>query len=88
MIGMEKILAEILIDKQKEVIAQYEEVIKKKNEQLTNDEIDNIIKQEIENNSYSSMKDMGKLMGYFKNNYSGQCDMGYVSKKIKEMLNN
>ena len=29
--------------------------------QLTNDEIDNIIKQEIENNSYSSMKDMGKL---------------------------
>lgn len=55
--------------------------------QLTNDEIDNIIKQEIENNSYSSMKDMGKLMGYFKNNYSGQCDMGYVSKKIKEMLN-
>lgn len=34
MIGMEKILAEILIDKQKEVIAQYEEVIKKKNEQL------------------------------------------------------
>jgi uridine kinase len=34
MIGMEKIFAEILIDKQKEVIAQYEEVIKKKNEQL------------------------------------------------------
>lgn len=34
MIGMEKILAEILIDKQKEVIAQYEEIIKKKNEQL------------------------------------------------------
>lgn len=34
MIGMKKILAEILIDKQKEVIAQYEEIIKKKNEQL------------------------------------------------------
>lgn len=34
MIGMEKIFAEILIDKQKEVIAQYEEIIKKKNEQL------------------------------------------------------
>lgn len=34
MIGMEKILAEILIDNQKEVIAQYEEIIKKKNEQL------------------------------------------------------
>lgn len=34
MIGMKKILAEILIDKQKEVIAQYKEIIKKKNEQL------------------------------------------------------
>lgn len=34
MIGMKKIFAEILIDKQKEVIAQYEEIIKKKNEQL------------------------------------------------------
>lgn len=34
MIGMKKNLAEILIDKQKEVIAQYEEIIKKKNEQL------------------------------------------------------
>lgn len=55
--------------------------------QLTNDEIDNIIKQEIENNSYSSMKDMGKLMSHFKNTYSGRCDMGYVSKRIKEMLN-
>lgn len=55
--------------------------------QLSNDEIDNIIKQEIEKNGYNSMKDMGKLMGYFKSNYSGQVDMGYVSKKIKEILN-
>lgn len=55
--------------------------------QLSNDEIDNIIKQEIEKNGYNSMKDMGKLMGYFKSNYSGQVDMGYVSKRIKEMLN-
>lgn len=55
--------------------------------QLSNDEIDNIIQQEIEKNGYNSMKDMGKLMGYFKSNYSGQVDMGYVSKKIKEILN-
>lgn len=54
--------------------------------QLSTDEVDNIIKQEIEKNGYNSMKDMGKLMGYFKSNYSGQVDMGYVSKKIKEML--
>lgn len=54
--------------------------------QLSNDEVDAIIKQEIEKNGYNSMKDMGKLMSYFKSNYSGQCDMGYVSKRIKEML--
>lgn len=73
-----------LVEKNEMEISILEEFLPK---QLTNDEIDNVIKQEIENNSYSSMKDMGKLMGYFKNNYSGQCDMGYVSKKIKEMLN-
>lgn len=55
--------------------------------QLSTDELDSLIKQEIEKNGYNSMKDMGKLMGYFKSNYSGQVDMGYVSKKIKEMLN-
>lgn len=55
--------------------------------QLSNNEIDNAIKQEIEKNGCNSMKDMGKLMGYFKSNYSGQVDMGYVSKRIKEMLN-
>ena len=52
--------------------------------QLSNDEIDNIIKQEIEKNGYNSMKDMGKLMGYFKSNYSGQVDMGYEKKKIRK----
>lgn len=55
--------------------------------QLSTDEVDSLIKQEIEKNGYNSMKDMGKLMGYFKSNYSGQVDVGYVSKKIKEMLN-
>jgi len=54
--------------------------------QLTTDEIDDILKQEIETNSITSMKDMGKLMGVLKSKYSGQMDFGYVSKKIKEML--
>lgn len=75
---------EDLVEKNVKEISILEEFLPK---QLTNDEIDNIIKQEIDNNNYSSMKDMGKLMGYFKSNYSGQCDMGYVSKRIKEMLN-
>lgn len=54
--------------------------------QLTTDEIDVILKQEIETNSITSVKDMGKLMGVLKSKYSGQMDFGYVSKKIKEML--
>lgn len=54
--------------------------------QLTTDEIDDILKQEIETNSITSMKDMGKLMGVLKSKYSGQMDFGYVSKKVKELL--
>lgn len=54
--------------------------------QLTTDEIDDILKQEIETNSITSMKDMGKLMGVLKTKYSGQMDFGYVSKKVKELL--
>lgn len=45
MIGMEKILAEILIDKQKEVIAQYEEIIKKKNEEIIKKKNEQLIKE-------------------------------------------
>lgn len=47
MIGMEKILAEILIDNQKEVIAQYEEIIKKKNEIVENRKYLIIIKEHL-----------------------------------------
>lgn len=73
-----------LVEKNEMEISILEEFLPK---QLSNDEIDNIIQQEIEKNGYNSMKDMGKLMGYFKSNYSGQVDMGYVSKQIKEFLN-
>lgn len=72
-----------LVEKNQKEIKILEEFLPK---QLTNEKIDAIIKQEIELNGYNSMKDMGKIMATFKNNYSGQCDMGYVSKKIKEML--
>ena len=54
--------------------------------QLTTDEIDVILKQEIETNSITSVKDMGKLMGVLKSKYSGQMDFGYVSKKVKELI--
>ena len=73
-----------LVERNEMEISILEEFLPK---QLSNNEVNTIIKQEIEKNGYNSMKDMGKLMGYFKSNYSGQVDMGYVSKQIKEMLN-
>lgn len=54
--------------------------------QLTSEEIHNTILEEIKKNNYNSIKDMGKLMSFFKLNYSGQCDMGLVSITIKEIL--
>lgn len=73
-----------LIEKNENEIKILQEFLPK---QLTNEEIDILIKQEIEKNNYDSLKDMGKLMSFFKSNYSGQCDMGYISKMIKESLN-
>lgn len=72
-----------LIEKNENEIKILQEFLPK---QLTNEEIDILIKQEIEKNNYDSLKDMGKLMSFFKSNYSGQCDMGYISKRIKEIL--
>lgn len=54
--------------------------------QLTTDEIDSILKTEIETNSITSMKEMGKLMGVLKSKYSGQMDFGYVSKRVKDLI--
>ena len=54
--------------------------------QLTNEEIDSILIQEIKDNNISSMKEMGKLMGVLKSKYSGQMDFGYVSKKVKDLI--
>lgn len=74
---------EDLVEKNEKEISILSQFLPK---QLTTDEIDDILKQEIETNSITSMKDMGKLMGVLKSKYSGQMDFGYVSKKIKELL--
>lgn len=74
---------EDLVEKNEKEISILSQFLPK---QLTTDEIDDILKQEIETNSITSMKDMGKLMGVLKSKYSGQMDFGYVSKKVKELL--
>jgi uncharacterized protein YqeY len=56
--------------------------------QMGEETLRQIINEQVINNGYSDMKDMGKIMGYLKNNYDGQYDGGLVSKLIKEILTN
>ena len=72
-----------LIEKEKEEI----EIIKsflplQKNEKETEEIIETIIKT----NNINSIKDMGKLMGFLKSDYSGQIDMGLAGKIAKSKL--
>lgn len=55
-------------------------------EQLTDDEINAMIKQAIADTGAESMKDMGKVMGKLKTQLQGRADMGQVSTKIKARL--
>lgn len=54
--------------------------------QLTNEEIDDIIKLTIADVNATSIKDMGKVIGQIKSKYAGQVDMSVVSSKIKKIL--
>lgn len=55
-------------------------------EQLSEEEIRQIIKETIETTGASSMQDMGKLMGQLKPRLQGRADMGKVSGLIKQAL--
>jgi len=56
-------------------------------EALTDDEIDSLINEAINNTGASSIRDMGKVMGQLKPKLQGRADMGAVSGKIKARLN-
>jgi uncharacterized protein YqeY len=55
-------------------------------EPLSEEEIDQMIKDAIAQSGASSMKDMGKVMGGLQAKMKGRADMGAVSAKIKAML--
>jgi hypothetical protein len=55
-------------------------------EQLSDDEIEALIKEAITATGAESMKDMGKVMGTLKPKLAGRADMGAVSGKIKALL--
>lgn len=53
---------------------------------LSEEEIDAIVNQAIEQTGAGSIKDMGKVMGLVKPQIIGRADMGEVSGRIKSML--
>ncbi len=53
---------------------------------LSEEEIDTIVNQAIEQTSASSIKDMGKVMGLVRPQIIGRADMGEVSGRIKSIL--
>ena len=55
-------------------------------EQLSDEEIEEMIKAAIAETGASSMKDMGKVMGIIKPKAQGRADMGQLSGKIKAQL--
>jgi len=55
-------------------------------EQLSDEEIEALIKEAIDSTGAESMKDMGKVMGQLKPKLAGRADMGAVSGKIKAFL--
>ena len=55
-------------------------------EQLSEDEIRNVIQAAIDKSGAESMKDMGKVMGIIKPELQGRADMSSVSNIVKSLL--
>ena len=56
-------------------------------QQLSEEEIAALIEEALAATGASSMKDMGKLMGWLKPKLQGRADMGAVSASIRQKLN-
>ena len=54
--------------------------------QMNDDEIKNLVKEAIKLNDAKSIRDMGKVMSYLKENYSTNMDFSIASKFLKETL--
>ena len=54
--------------------------------QMDDDEIANLVKEAIKLKDAKSIRDMGKVMTYLKENYSSKMDFSKASKFLKEIL--
>ena len=57
-------------------------------EQLSEEEVDNIIEEAFSNINPQTTSDMGKVMGYLTPKLKGKTDLGLVSKKVRERIMN
>ena len=53
---------------------------------LTGAEIEALIERAIETTGASSIKDMGKVMGFIKGEAAGRADLGAISGRVREVL--
>jgi len=74
-----------LIKKEKDEIDVINKYLPK---QKSAEETENIVNELIKSHNLDSIRDMGKLMGYIKKDYSGEVDMGLVGKIAKSKLGN
>ena len=74
-----------LIEREESEIIVIEKFLPK---QLDEGETEQIITKIINENNFSSLKDMGKLMSIIKINYVGQIDMGVAGRIAKSSLGN
>ncbi|MDA8853253.1 GatB/YqeY domain-containing protein [Amylibacter sp.] len=54
--------------------------------QLNDDEIGDVVKKVINDSGASGIRDMGKVMGLLKKNYTGQMDFGKAGGLVKSLL--
>ena len=54
--------------------------------QLNDDEIEDVVKKVINDSGASGIRDMGKVMGLLKKNYTGQMDFGEAGGLVKSLL--
>ena len=54
--------------------------------QLNDDEIEDVVKKVINDSGASGIRDMGKVMGLLKKNYTGQMDCGKAGGLVKSLL--
>jgi uncharacterized protein YqeY len=74
---------EDLADKEKANISILETYLP---EQLSEQEIETLIQDAMQQTGAATMKDMGKVMGLVKSRSQGRADMGAVSMRIKSLL--